>query len=368
MGSSSSTSSSAKASSTAAAPESKEKAISPSYGKKVKTVYLPAVEKELPDLAGKVFAITGTTSGTGYAMAKLLGSKGAQLILLNRKSSRSEAAEKKLQEEVKDCKANFVECDLQSFSSVREAAEAVLKLTGENGLDGLGLNAGIMACPDNATGDGCDVQMQTNHLSHFLLTSLLFPALSIAAEKRGDARIVSMTSLARKGKPLETKFYGKNGGNLGGDDNPTSMQKGPRWERYHQSKLANCVFTYALHDRLEASSKLKGKIKAVVAHPGLSSTNLQVRSQKQGKDSMPGWFGWVFGWMAMSPVDGSLGFVKGLAGKDTKSGEFIGPNRMGELYGPPVLLTPEPYLKEENAKKALWEESEKTTGCKFEIA
>ena len=36
---------------------------------------------------------------------------------------------------------------------------------------------GIMGFGDKATEDGCDVQMQTNHLSHFLLTCLCISAL-----------------------------------------------------------------------------------------------------------------------------------------------------------------------------------------------
>ena len=42
----------------------------------------------------------------------------------------------------------------------------------------------------------------------------------------------------------------RNGGDLGGDDHGVFMD-GPRWRRYRQSKLANMLFTYALHDRLQ---------------------------------------------------------------------------------------------------------------------
>jgi hypothetical protein len=42
----------------------------------------------------------------------------------------------------------------------------------------------------------------------------------------------------------------RNGGNLGGDDHGLFMD-GPRWLRYRQTKLANMLFTYALHDRLQ---------------------------------------------------------------------------------------------------------------------
>jgi NAD(P)-dependent dehydrogenase (short-subunit alcohol dehydrogenase family) len=57
------------------------------------------------------------------------------------------------------------------------------------GLNVLCNNAGIMAFRDEPTIDGYDVQMQTNHLSHFLLTKLLMPKLEEAAEKYGEARV-----------------------------------------------------------------------------------------------------------------------------------------------------------------------------------
>ena len=49
----------------------------------VKTLHLDKVlEKHGQDLSGKVVAITGTTSGTGYVCAREVAKKGAATILL----------------------------------------------------------------------------------------------------------------------------------------------------------------------------------------------------------------------------------------------------------------------------------------------
>lgn len=84
--------------------------------------------------------------------------------------------------------------------------------------------------PDKACSDGYDVQMKTNHLSHFLLTRELLPALKAAAARTGEARVVNHSSAARKvpGTKLSEKYLTKNGGNLGGDG------LGARYERYAQ--------------------------------------------------------------------------------------------------------------------------------------
>merc|ERR1712127_764779 len=54
-----------------------------------------------------------------------------------------------------------------------------------------------MAQDDVRTKDGYDIQMQANHLSHFLLSELLFDLLEKTAQEGGDARIVSHSSGAR---------------------------------------------------------------------------------------------------------------------------------------------------------------------------
>ena len=52
----------------------------------------------------------------------------------------------------------------------------------------------IKALNDTAAKDGYDVQMQTNHLSHFLLTSLLMKNLVEGSKRFGDVRVVQHSS------------------------------------------------------------------------------------------------------------------------------------------------------------------------------
>ena len=103
------------------------------------------------------------------------------LILLNRASKHADAALKEVEANAADgSKVVQIVCDLCDFQSVRIAAEKIC--SDYDHLAGLFLNAGIMAQKDQRTKDGFDRQMQANHLSGFLLTSLLFKLLENGAE------------------------------------------------------------------------------------------------------------------------------------------------------------------------------------------
>merc|ERR1712176_166329 len=116
-----------------------------------------------------------------------------------------------------------------------------------------------MGTPDEITADGFDKQMQTNHLSPFLLTKELLPLLKASAKRTGDARIVQHSSIARDENPgdkmLKEEYFTKKekDGMLGGDIDRANFMQGPQWYRYGQTKLANSVFTQALHEKLAAS-------------------------------------------------------------------------------------------------------------------
>ena len=336
--------------------------MSPNYKKPaLKNVYYDDVVKSLPAIEGKTVVITGTTSGTGFVAAKTMAHKGARIILLNRASAKADNAFATLTADLPEAEFLPVECDLQSFASVRQAAKKVSALCPE-GLDVLCNNAGVMALEDVATADGFDVQMQTNHLSHFLLTKELFPALEKAAELRGEARIVNHSSVARFGKKLDGKYLEKNGGKLGG--NGSSMFfGGGRWVRYQQTKLANAAFTSCLHEQLQ---KVNPKIKALVAHPGLATTSLQ--DTTVGDGGMSKWSTGFMMKMGQSQFDGALGIIKGMADPESKSGDFIGPGKgKMAMKGPVINFALEDFYNNQETRDLLWAKSCEAIGASFDI-
>ncbi len=54
-------------------------------------------EKDLPDLTGKVFVITGAASGVGFELAKMLYMAGGIVYIAARSVSRCEGAIEKLE-------------------------------------------------------------------------------------------------------------------------------------------------------------------------------------------------------------------------------------------------------------------------------
>mmetsp|Transcript_102220 Transcript_102220/g.187305 ORF Transcript_102220/g.187305 Transcript_102220/m.187305 type:complete len:353 (+) Transcript_102220:35-1093(+) len=333
-----------------------------------------------PMMTDKVVAITGTTSGTGFVLAQAVAKKGGKVICLNRKSERADESLKSVKEVAIGPIPVAIDCDLMSFESTRKAGEKLAKEYGAEGIDVLVNNAGIMGFKDVATEDGYDQQMQTNHLSHFLLTYLCMPALETAAKKRGEARIVNHSSAARCMKDMENKldakYLDRNGGNLGGDS--TEMFAGPQFQRYQQTKLANVCFTYALEKKLAAKGS---KIKALVAHPGVSlDTKLMVHTfepDKGGVTPVPVptcLLKRVLG--AQSREDATIGILYCTCDPDAKSGEFFGPLGKGgatlehdttEYSGPVGLLKREETLGDQAAQDTCWTMSEKATGIKFNI-
>merc|ERR1719329_476642 len=219
------------------------------------------------------FAITGSSRGMGFELAKRIAERGGNLIHLNRSSPHAHKAHEQIAAIAEPAGGSslLIDCDLCEFKSVRAAADELRKAVAVKGLplDCLVLNAGLMAQQDVRTGDGYDIQMQANHLPHFLLSSLVFDLLEAAAATRGEARVVSHSSGARNqpNLPLQEDAFEQSWAVKEGSKNPCVGDKWPgmgKWQRYQQSKRANLAFTYALADFIKSRDNY-GEVAAIPA-------------------------------------------------------------------------------------------------------
>lgn len=134
--------------------------------------------------------------------------------------------------------------------------------------------------------------------------------------------------------------------------------------RYHQTKLANAVFTSALQDRLDASGS---KIIVSVAVPGLAASNLQATAAQNGSS-----FGMAaLMKLAQSEEDGALPLIHCVAAEAVPKAALMMPAHRGVMgimmregtYGPAKLCTLEPVCTDQASKALLWSASEAAVGA-----
>lgn len=284
----------------------------------------------LPSQTGRAVVVTGANSGIGLVAATELARAGANVVLAVRDTAKGDAAAAKIGRDVQ-----VRRLDLASLDSVREFAD---------GLDGmvevLINNAGVMAVPESRTADGFEMQIGTNHLGHFALTGLLLDRIT--------DRVVTISSGAHRI------------GRIHLDDLNWERTAYKRWSAYGQSKLANLLFTYELARRLERSGS---SVKAVAAHPGYASTNLQFHTATI-QDKLMAIGNRV---IAQSAEMGALPTLFA-ATQDIPNGSFVGPDGIGEQRGHPHLVGSTAASKDEDVAAALWGESQVLTGVTYPFA
>lgn len=324
------------------------------------------VEKNVPDMEGKVAVITGSNSGIGFWAASALAGKGCTVVLACRTEEKAEAAKKEILEKFPDAKIDFIPLDNMDFASVRAFAETFHEKYDR--LDVLANNAGVMALPLKESKDGYDIQIQTNHLSHFLLTSLLWEKL---VSTEGQGRVIQVSSASHKlGNPrfdrnkLKTGSYNFGNGLLWNFFMPVVFKFKPKgnWLRYGVSKLCNVLFFRELERKIKEKD-LESKVISVACHPGVSTTGLQGAAG----DSMPQSFLEMNKDNIQSAADGSLPLLMACAGKHVANGDYLGPSGKDEYSGPPTKVQTAKNGQDVKMAKELWEFSEEAVGSKFTI-
>jgi NAD(P)-dependent dehydrogenase (short-subunit alcohol dehydrogenase family) len=298
-------------------------------------------EADIPDLTGRTAVVTGANGGLGLQTALALAGAGAHVVLAARDPSKTEAAQKRIRATHPAASLEVVPLDLGDLSVVATAASTVL--AGHERVDLLVNNAGVMAMPQRTTVDGFEMQFGVDHLGHWALTAQLLPALLRAPA----ARVVTVTSTAR-----HRAFRGLD------PADPHMRKHYAAWTAYAQAKMANFHFGLGLQQQFARAGV---RASSLIAHPGLSHTDLQSRTVREGGAGRLGpFFEVLTARTGMSPLEGARPQIRAATDPRAKGGELYAP-RFGS-NGPAVRR---PILRRWDLQKqidVLWEVSERETG------
>jgi NAD(P)-dependent dehydrogenase (short-subunit alcohol dehydrogenase family) len=299
---------------------------------------------DIPDLRGRTAVVTGANGGLGLETARALAGAGAHVVMAARNQRKAAAAAEEIRRSHANASLEVVPLDLASLASVRKAAATIA--AAHPTIDLLVNNAGVMGCPERRTEDGFELQFGTNHLGHWALTALLLEPLLRAAA----ARVVTVTSTAHHmGRAVDP-------------NNPHLVGSYGPWKAYFQSKLANFHFALGLQRAFEAAG---ARAQSLVAHPGLSDTDLQATSvEATNGGAIQRFFHMLARRTGMTAAQGALPQLRAACDPAARGGEFYAP-RFGN-NGPPVRR---PVLRPGRARAIarLWAVSERETGIKLDV-
>ena len=299
--------------------------------------------RRLPSQHGKTFVVTGGNAGIGYFAVEQLAASGARVVIASRNPQRIEAAIASVRRQVPGADVASVVLDLSSLASVRSAAGELAQL---GPIDGLLENAALIGVHERGvTADGFELLFGTNHLGHFLLTALVWPALS------PDARIVTTGSQATRLARLKP-------------DELQATEGKYRWfNQYAQSKHATQAFGFELDRRLRAAGSPRA---ALVAHPGGGLDGLTPFRAGVNEPSAATRIGHSFQFaVGMGKDRAAWSAVRALVDPFVEGGQYWGP-RWGAI-GFPALGTPVASSHSPEFGASLWSRSEELVGEPFAV-
>lgn len=275
----------------------------------------------------KTFVVTGATQGIGLETSRLLAEQGHTVLMVTRTEARGNEARQNIQNALPDADIHLYYGDMSLLSEVRKVGNAIIN--DHPVIDGLINNVGTWMSKHVLTEEGIETVFATNHLSYFLMTHVLYPAL----KKAPQGRVVNVASNAHS--------YGKI--NL---EDPGYSKKYHGLRSNGQSKLANIYFTFEF-DKLRPDSN----VTTYAVSPGLVKTDIGLKHtnwlhalawkfrRRKGQTPRQGAFTSVF--CATEPS------IEAISGKYWESG------KVKEVY---------PSAKNEKLGEELWRLSMAMTG------
>ena len=308
--------------------------------------------RNLPDLTGRTYLVTGSNAGLGFFASEQLVAAGAHVIMTGRNPNRLAAARAAIDRRWDAAGAlpagsaprsaasiETLLLDTSNLGSIRAAAATVRN---RRALDGVLLNAGIVRPPRTreTTPDGHEVVFATNVLGHFALAGELLIPLA-----RANGRMVWVGSLAAamwQYDPVDPE--------LEHDYTP--------WRAYVQSKIATTALGLESDRRLRAATV---PVTSLVAHPGYATGGRTpgIRGVNEPSrltrfaDNLQAAF-------AQSKEHGAWPLVRALVDADADGGQMWGPRFA--TRGEPRLADPSRITRDAGVAECLWTVCEDATG------
>lgn len=300
---------------------------------------------DIPDQTGRIAVVTGANSGLGFETTKALAIAGGHVVMAVRDLAKADTARNEILALHPESSLEVVSMDLADQSSIKSGAAQILDA--HPSIDILVNNAGVMAMPERKTVDGFEMQLGVNHLGHWTLTAALLQAL-LRADR---ARVVTVTSVARhQGTSIDPV-------------NPHLHGRYKPWRAYSQSKLANYHFGLGLQERFEEAGLTA---QSLIAHPGLTNTNLQSTTVDEGGGGLLATTSHELAErLGMSADVGARPQLRAATDPKAKGGELYGPMFM--TTGPAIKL-PVARVGAESAIQTLWTVSARETEVPLNVA
>ncbi len=303
--------------------------------------------RDLPDLTGRSYLVTGANRGLGYFASEQLVRAGGRVFMTGRSPNRLMAARAALRRRVEDAgdRIETLLLDTSNLGSVRAAAATV---GGRGRLDGLLLNAGIVHPPKEreTTGDGHEVVFATNVLGHFALAGALLTPLA-----RASGRMVwlgSMSTSMWRYDPVDPQLIDDYSG----------------WRAYVQSKVASAALGLEADRRLRAAGV---PVASVVAHPGYSVSGRTPGIRGVNEPSRLGRFADNLQFaITQSKEHGAWPLVRALIDPEVEGGQFWGPRFV--TRGEPHRGTASRISRDTEIAARVWSVCEDATGVRWSFA
>jgi len=278
---------------------------------------------------GRTVVITGASGGIGLEAAVAIARMGARVALVSRPGEKASRAFDEIRARSQSMDVYLHICDLSAMSEVRRLAADLRDQYST--LEVLINNAGTVSQTRRITADGFELTFAVNHLSHFVLTTLLLDRLIASA----PARVIHVSSAAHRGGALDFD-------NLHYEHGGYSILTS-----YSRSKLANVLFSNELARRLNGSGVTSNSV-----HPGGVVTNIWNRT--------PWWVQPILVFarpFMLSPEEGAARVVMLATSSDVEG-------RTGGYYERNKLTETSPEGSDRQLAKKLWEASEAMTAVR----